>query len=139
MYWGKNQRKGNLMRKRNFIGIILALFLVVGCMVGCATTDQPLTKEDAYKVALMSYDKALVWYTRAANTYEMHYQAAPLHVRRDWKERVDPVFLDAKDALDAWRDILKAGSLGTDEQTTWDDWVFKLALLGLDFLEGYQK
>ena len=120
--------------------LILTVCLMAALLTGCATVElNKMTQEDVYKVALMTYDKALQWYTASANTYEMHYQAAPPDVKADWKERVDPVFLDAKEALDTWGEILKAGKPGSGEQKTWDEWVFKLALLGLDFLERYEK
>jgi len=120
--------------------LILAVCLMGVLLSGCATVDlNKTTPDEIYRTALVSYDTALKWYTKSARTYDMHYQAAPPAVQADWKARIDPIFLDAKDALDAWWKVLSTGDPGLVEGGTWDEWVTKLALTGLDFLERYEK
>jgi len=120
--------------------LILTVCLMGALVAGCATVDlNKTTPDEIYRTALVSYDKALKWYTKSARTYEIHYQAAPAAVQADWKARIDPIFLDAKDALDAWWKVLSTGDPGLVEGETWDEWVTKLALTGLDFLERYEK
>ena len=122
-----------------FLIALLLIFFVAG-ISGCANVElNKMTRDEIYRTALVSYDKALKWYTKSAKTYETHYQAAPLATRADWKERIDPIFKDAKKALDAWWKVLSTGDPGLVEGETWDEWVTKLALTGLDFIERYEK
>ena len=119
-------------RKSKVLMVCLTLFLVFG---STAAIHKPATPEDAHKMALMDYSDALQWYTRQARIYEIHYQAATPEIQAKWKAEIDPVFYDAKDALDVWGRAVKSGTLDPDAEACFEEQYTKLELMGLSFLE----
>lgn len=124
------------MQRRQFkvlINLILILALVVGCTA--LLKKEPATPEEAHKMALLDYDAALQWYTKQARIYEIHYQAADPELQAKWKTEIDPIFFDAKDALDIWGKAVKGGGFGKGAEADFEEQYTKLLLMGLDFLE----
>ena len=84
----------------------LALFAVCVfalSVIGCASTD-------TYRSYVIA-DKEL---TAIAEQYDTWYQIADDEQRAEWKERVDPLFIEADKIMDDWQLLLLAGE-NTDD------------------------
>ena len=96
------------MRKLRFLGVILALFLVVGC-AGMQTTDEG------------SYLKALgVWYD-AGMQFKLYYEVADPATQARWDYEFRPLLIKAKEVLDVWYIHMDDGQGTSGDMAKWKD------------------
>jgi len=81
------------MRKFKYIGIILALFFVVGMVAGCAGTPT--------QNRLMAADTFNSIYKQYLDSYDRQ----PVTIQQKWKVEIDPYFAEASLAMGAYMAI----------------------------------
>jgi hypothetical protein len=93
-----------MSRKLKFIGIILALFLVIGMVAGCAgtPTQNRLMTADTFNSI---YEQYLDSYDRQSGT-----------TQQKWKVEIDPLFAEASAAMGAYTAITDPSSSDAQKQ-----------------------
>ena len=95
------------MRKLRILGVILALFLVVGC----AHTQ---TQQGAY------YEALGVWYDTGLQ-FKRYYQAADPETQAKWDVELRPLLIKAKEVLDIWYIHMDDGQATDGDMMAWKD------------------
>jgi len=98
------------MRKFKILGIILALFLVVG-MVGCAGTQ--VKGSDYYQALGIWYDTGM--------QFKRYYQAADADTQVKWDAELRPLLIKAKEILDIWYVHMDDGQPTDSDMAQWQD------------------
>ena len=99
------------MRKYRILGVILSLFLIAGCMQGCAGTQ---TKGADYYQALG------VWYDTGMQ-FRRYYEAADEATKARWDVELRPLLIKAKEVLDIWYIHLDDGQPTDGDIAQWKD------------------
>ena len=118
------------MRKARYVAIILAIFLIAGC-----SAFQKKVHEDPYTASYYAYLQAIKYYTKAAEEYNLHYSMADPATQARWKDKIDPLFINAKLLLDQWHTALQTSTGYGDKYEQWDVIKKQLVLTGLSFLQ----
>ena len=100
------------MRKFKILGLILALFFVVGCFQGCAGTQQ--TKDGSY------YEALGIWYDTGMQ-FKRYYEASDPATQAKWDAEFRPLLIKAKEVLDMWYIHIDDGQSGTGDLAQWKD------------------
>ena len=104
------------MRQHSRLLVVLLSLLLI---VSCAKKQLQLKPEEepnrAYYEHLLTHAQATQKYAEAAMKYNLHVEAADPETKAFFVKEVDPLWLQANDALDAWEIAIKAGSSGENE------------------------
>lgn len=120
-------------RQVRLIGLVSAIVFIFS-IAGCGITQQTI-KEDPFTANMYAYDQALNWYVDAAETYDIHYQAADTATQAKWKKNINPVFKQIKTALDEWKTTLDKGEVGESYVETVNRLKTSIITYGLTFLK----
>jgi hypothetical protein len=99
----------------------IVLFFIFGLLIGCGTLP-PIeqAKQDPIVLSKLAYTEALQIYYENALIYKMHFKAADIVTQAKWREKISPIFKEAKDALDLWKMFIDEGEL--PDNATLEDW-----------------
>ena len=91
--------------RRYYLGVLgltfmLLVTLAMASLQGCATT---MSAQDTYLAALKQYNAEV-------ERYETYYQASTAEEQAVYKAEVDPLILQAGEALDVWRAAVLLGN-----------------------------
>ena len=96
------------MKKFKFIGVILALFLIVSC------AGVQHSKEGAYFEALG------IWYDTGMQ-FKRYYEASDLITQANMDAEIRPLLVKAKEILDIWFIHMDDGADTSGDAATWKD------------------
>jgi hypothetical protein len=117
-----------IMRKFKFIGMILALFMVVSLVGGCAST--PKQKQ-------LQVMKA---HNRIVADYIALYKQQDPATKMEWKERITPLVQSFDDAMTIYDTAILSGDDPAAEWKAYEDLSFKLfTLFGMYGIEIKEK
>lgn len=105
-----------LRRQSRLVAVLLAVVLLAACgpqkKIDLKPEEEP---NRAYYEHLLDHANATKKFAQAAMKYNLHYEAADQETQAFLKDKVDPLWIQASDALDAWEVAIKAGASGEDE------------------------
>ena len=106
------------MKTNRHSRIVIALLAVV-ILIACNGKTLQLKPEEepnrAYYEHLLMHSQAVQKFAEAAMKYNLHFDAADPATQDVLVKEVDPLWLKASDALDAWEVAIKAGKTGESE------------------------
>lgn len=98
---------------------LLVVLLAVVLLMACSQKTLQLKPEEepnrAYYEHILDHSQAVQKFAEAAMKYNLHYNAADPETQAFLNKEVDPLWIKASDALDAWEVAIKAGGTGESE------------------------
>lgn len=93
----------------SILSIFIMVFFLSSCISLRAAFQSNLTMEQRFVIAYKDLNDNL-------EDYLAMYKIAPDETKEKWKKNIDPVFKEAKQALDAWETALGTAEVGNEEQ-----------------------
>jgi len=108
----------NLNRVR-ILAVFMALFLIVSCTPKKIVLTPEQEKDRGYYERILVHATAVQKFAEAVVKYNIHYNAADAQTKAWLTENLDPLWIQASDALDVWEAAIKGGQTGEDEIMTY--------------------
>jgi hypothetical protein len=111
------------MLKRQSKYIAVTLLLVVALILACSPKTLELKPEEeanrVYYENILDHATATKKFAEAVMKYNLHYNTADEETKTFLRSEVDPLWVQASNALDAWEVAIKSGQSGEDEIMTY--------------------
>ena len=107
-----------MKRRRNLtiaVVAVLSAILVMACAQKKLELAPEQEKDRAYYELLLDHADAQKKFAEAELKYNTYYDAADKATKDYLTENVDPLWVQASDALDIWETAIKGGGTGEDE------------------------
>lgn len=95
--------------------VLLTVVLLLACTHKQLDLKPEQEKDRAYYEQVYTHATATQKFAEAAMKYNLHYKAADPETQAFLKKEVDPLWIQASDALDVWEVAIKGGKSGEDE------------------------
>lgn len=103
------------MKKRNLTVVLLSIVLLIACTTPGLKLTPDQEKDRVYYQRVLDHATAVKKFAQAEAKYNVHYENTDAATKAFLKEKVDPLWIQASDALDAWKAAITGGQSGEDE------------------------
>jgi len=107
--------KSSRVRLVQFTIIFMSILLVVSCTPKKIVLAPEQEKDRGYYDRVLVHATAVQKFAEAEVKYNIHYDAADTQTKAWLTENLDPLWIQASDALDVWEVSIKGGQTGEDE------------------------